>query len=352
MLRFPLAKLGLALAGALCVLLLAELAVRLFGLGPEFQVVHRRVFQLSDNPLLEYELRPGAPDGDGRINSAGFRDREFAREKPPGVFRIVVIGDSVTFGHPDFSRESYTKHLERLLNAASGGLAFEVLNLGVIGYDVTRSAERLRLLGLPHQPDLILYGYVLNDPQETSVEGLALLERREAAEQRFLERVERGSLRWLSGSRLFLLAQQRLRSRGRAEPPPAVPLPVDPAWQAVASGDSRGEYFRALHRDPVSGERLLAGLERIAGLGRGAGVPLVLAIFPLFLEREGGAYALSDVHAFVAREARQRGMDVLDLEPAFAAAEANGLDCSADFVHPNELGNAIAAEALLEGLPE
>src|SRR5207249_3921454 len=52
---------------------------------------------------LEYELIPNARNdfyagGPVRVNSLGFRDREFALHKSPGVFRVPTVGDSVTFG--------------------------------------------------------------------------------------------------------------------------------------------------------------------------------------------------------------------------------------------------------------
>src|SRR2546421_7867126 len=32
------------------------------------------------------------------INSHGHRDREYSQQKPPDVYRIVILGDSTTFG--------------------------------------------------------------------------------------------------------------------------------------------------------------------------------------------------------------------------------------------------------------
>ena len=68
-------------------------------------------FYVSD-PLLGECLNPGydgyfagVPVG---INSLGFRDtREYALEKPRGTFRILVLGDSVTFGHGALYETTY-----------------------------------------------------------------------------------------------------------------------------------------------------------------------------------------------------------------------------------------------------
>lgn len=69
---------------------------------------------------------------DVRINSLGFRDREYSVQKPPGVFRILCLGDSTTFGHWLPVEKTYSKVLEELLNRIwkSSGMRFEVINAG------------------------------------------------------------------------------------------------------------------------------------------------------------------------------------------------------------------------------
>src|SRR5271167_1563280 len=54
------------------------------------------------NPQLSFAHAPnrsaflmGVPVS---INSDGLRDREFTREKPPDVYRIMMLGDSTTLG--------------------------------------------------------------------------------------------------------------------------------------------------------------------------------------------------------------------------------------------------------------
>ncbi len=340
-------------AGSLGALGLAEVGVRLLDIEPTFEVVFREVYQLSPNPILEYELKPGAPDGPTRINSAGFRDREFERAKPPGVFRIVAVGDSVTYGRRDDPLEAYPKHLERLLNERASGLRFEVLNLGVHGYNVTRIAERLRVLGLAYQPDLVLYGYVLNDPQAKAVELTALTNLRTAEELRLTAELQRSALRWLCSSRLFLLVAGRLRSGESLDSQPEVEDLLFPNRHSRPPGpnrgqERRGDFYRALHEAPEAQRRLFEGLDRMAAMTREAGVRVVVAIFPLFYLLGDGEYPLLDVNAFLTRELSARGFAVIDLLPRFEAAKESGLDCSADALHPNQLGNATAAAEILE----
>jgi hypothetical protein len=47
------------------------------------------------------------------MNSLGMRDAEFPRRKPPGVVRILCMGDSTTFGMSERLEDSWPKALER-----------------------------------------------------------------------------------------------------------------------------------------------------------------------------------------------------------------------------------------------
>src|SRR5262245_64249912 len=82
-----------------------------------------------------------------RNNSAGFRGRDYEKPKPPGVFRIVIAGDSVTMGSGVEDDEAYPALLERALEARHEPRRYEVLNLGLIGLNIHQVMARLRVLG-------------------------------------------------------------------------------------------------------------------------------------------------------------------------------------------------------------
>ncbi len=121
----------------------------------------------SKNPGLMYELRPNAEISEIiKINSGGFRDREFQKERPPNTFRIAIVGDSVTFGWRQRLEDIYPKKLEALLQAkASPNVQFEVLNFGIGGYNAEQEVELIKTKVLEYQPNLILIGFCPNDGQ-------------------------------------------------------------------------------------------------------------------------------------------------------------------------------------------
>lgn len=85
-----------------------------------------------------------------RINSQGLRDTETPYEKPPGVFRIVLLGDSRTFGFG----MAIEKHFSSLIEGYFENL--EVINMGVSGYGVDQELLFLRAEGFRYQPDLVI----------------------------------------------------------------------------------------------------------------------------------------------------------------------------------------------------
>ncbi len=101
-------------------------------------------------------------------NRFGFREREFAVPKGEGVFRIMVLGDSFTWGAGLAPEERYTQLLEDLLVEKFGEGGFEVLNFGMMGGPTVKERDILRKLKNVIDPDLIVVGFSLNDPQPRS----------------------------------------------------------------------------------------------------------------------------------------------------------------------------------------
>lgn len=91
-------------------------------------------------------------------NSMGARgQREYACPKPAGTQRVLVFGDSFTFGDEVSDEETYAHFLEQLLPGV------EVVNLGVHGYGHDQMLLYLREVGARYQPDVVLLGFVADD---------------------------------------------------------------------------------------------------------------------------------------------------------------------------------------------
>jgi lysophospholipase L1-like esterase len=102
-----------------------------------------------------------------RTNSLGFRDtREYDLTKRANVFRILVFGDSVTFGHGSVFEHTYPYLLERQLSAWRPDIDWQVWNLGIPGYNTSQELAQLLDLGPRYRPDLVIVGFFLNDVVE------------------------------------------------------------------------------------------------------------------------------------------------------------------------------------------
>ena len=101
-------------------------------------------------------------------NRFNFRERDFEVPKPPGVFRIIVLGDSLTWGTGLAPDERYTNRLEKSLNETYPAKRFEVLNFGYFALATIEERDVLRKYKDMVQPDLIVVGFCINDPQPRS----------------------------------------------------------------------------------------------------------------------------------------------------------------------------------------
>jgi lysophospholipase L1-like esterase len=98
----------------------------------------------------------------GTVNEDGYRGPVRSLEKPPGVFRVVTLGDSSTFGHSVQYEETYSAQLEKLLRLA--GFECEVIDCGVVGFSIRQGIERYDELARRYHPDVVVEAFgAVND---------------------------------------------------------------------------------------------------------------------------------------------------------------------------------------------
>jgi lysophospholipase L1-like esterase len=97
------------------------------------------------------------------INSNGFRGPEIAKEKPPGDYRILVLGDSITWGDALPDELVYVRRMEAALRELLPGRALTVINGGIGDVGTTEEVDILEERGLQVLPDLVVLEWYLND---------------------------------------------------------------------------------------------------------------------------------------------------------------------------------------------
>ncbi len=114
-----------------------------------------------------------------RHDSRGLRSPDFASEKGATEFRILVLGDSNTYGWRAKENDTFSALLQRALVAdfAARGVArrVTVINAGLPGYNSRDEYLRYRSLEADAKPDLVLLAWYANDCErfgfQVDVEG-------------------------------------------------------------------------------------------------------------------------------------------------------------------------------------
>lgn len=126
------------------------------------------IFMKDDE--LGWRLRPKSSDQWGgvpvRINAKGLRGPEVPYERSGQTYRILYLGDSITFGFGiEKDEETYPYRVEAHLES-DGGIEVETINAGVGGYSPWQELIYLKREGVRYSPDLVVLGFYLNDVTE------------------------------------------------------------------------------------------------------------------------------------------------------------------------------------------
>lgn len=355
--RLPLLH-KLLLAG-LVALIAAELGARLVdstaGRDTSFYLppADEHLQYVRTHPFIGFEWRPGAVrEGDlekggqvYHINSLGMRGPEMAPEKPAGVYRILCLGGSTTFGSgASEDHLTYPARLEHYLNErAPVGVRYEVGNCGVNGYTTVENLIYLELRLVELDPDAIVLYEGINDARMIQARGF----RPDYAHYRRSWVVTEITPldRWLLGHvRLYAWATRGLDPENQLDSLGF--RTFVPGWEQLHEPDSAG----------VPEERLAVffrNLEHMLLVARAHGIEPVLSTIATCdeqrrAEQDPGA-TLAAINARLPAFAAEQGVALLDV----AGALDGRCELFDDWIHLNDEGSdahgrviADAAQAL------
>ena len=156
------ANVALLAASLLLALGAAELLARAFLTQPAEPVASQYT---QFDPLLGWRHKPGArarfPQGDYVINELGLRDTKRDYDAAPGVFRLMVLGDSFAEGFSVPLEDGVSQVLERSLTRPD--CPVEVLAAGTVGYSTDQEYLYYREEGRRFAPGVVVLLFYYND---------------------------------------------------------------------------------------------------------------------------------------------------------------------------------------------
>jgi|TARA_Y100000310_G_C20563698_1_gene754389 lysophospholipase L1-like esterase len=120
------------------------------------------LFMWSPKPNYEGNVKSG---GFIKINSEGFRDKEYKIKKDKNSFRILSLGDSSTFGWGvnSFSKLYHTLLEEKLNKDFNPNINYEVINGGVTGYTSHQGLNIYKKKFVKYKPDVVTFYFGINE---------------------------------------------------------------------------------------------------------------------------------------------------------------------------------------------
>ncbi len=287
------------------------------------------------------------------INSQGLRSPEVPLDKPSGTFRILVLGDSWTFGVCVPQDETYPAHLQRILSERLPERSVEVINSGVSGYETYNESVYFKREGYKFQPDLVLIGYYpVNDIHDKKKKYER--HRKERSDHPLLYRIKRYPKTDLLTYQYFQYVRSSLKDR------------LIEWWVGSPSFDAGPEELDAhykvewtsLYRDDFSGWQVAKqSLIDIADLSQEIGAKTALAVFPDLRDLKYYRLTLKARFLPVLEQAAETAkIPVIDTAPLFIDYEGKESEIvlwnRKGSTHPNGKGYRLIAEFLAERLIE
>lgn len=294
-------------------------------------------------------------------NSVGMRDHEHDVNKSPGVYRILVLGDSFMEANQVKFEDAFVSLLGQRLRDTVGR-PIEVINASVSGWGTDDELTYLMREGIKYRPDLVLVAMTLhNDVSDNLLEEYhefrnGRIEQRPVMLVPWPSYLILKSKEWMaSHSHLYQVALRAVRIN----------------WVSNEARNLESHVGSLLRRVPD--DRIRTGwemtsqlLQKMRQLAGTVNAQVAVALLPLsvqvyrenlnpFLASNGLKEA--DIDLFKPQEMMKVigahvGVSIIDLYPIFRDTKA---DCRCElFVqndgHWNKLGHQIAAEEAARGL--
>ena len=328
-------KKNFAFAAAMIAVLLSLAAAELMARG--FSPTYRRMHEpphpfLQSHPTRQWTLTPGYRgrekwDVEFRVNVLGFRGPEVTKEKPAGVFRVLILGDSIALGAGLPEEVIVSSRLESRLKQDHPEKNFQVINAGMSGYDLEQEQRLFEEEGLDLAPDAAVLIACLNDVPGVSISELInpLRDLPIPFKHFLLNHFALALMIQAAYDSIGLREESRLGDRLNADTSLQTQARIEQGWRAYE-----------------------AGLAAMAKESRQRNIKLILVLVPHAAQFEDPRQRFIPQRRLAAM-CQKLDIFFLDLAPEFSALPALPYILP-DPVHPNPKGHEIMARMISDRL--
>jgi len=225
----------------------------------------------------------------------------------------------------------YTEILERKLNSIAK--RYGVLNFGVNGYDTLQEVEVLKTKALKFNPDMIIVGYVLNDPFPSDA-IIGFFNRIDDRKQSACK-IPLISLRMPCALADFINNLKTIKF-------------AHEKWLNIKA-KFEDDFYTALYSKNSTWQSLSDSFKEIDSAAKKKNIKVVVVIFPILKNLQD--YKWAEIHSRVAQRAEKNGFYVIDILDEYKKYKDEELKIQdTDIYHPNRLGHEIAADAIYKRL--
>jgi lysophospholipase L1-like esterase len=294
---------------------------------------------------------PGTTYGKAiKVNTDGFRDRDFVIPKPGKTYRILVLGDSFTWGVGLSIDETLPKQLEKELTNASRS-SVEAINGSIPGFNTVQELMLLKEKGLKYDPDMVLLVYNFNDiefiPQlapvnydQTKVIPKVEADPGEDITEIFKNKGMRGFIRWFERRSKFIAflvvrVGSILREMGLV-------TSLEFSWVE--------RIFQSYTDDNPGWLEVKRALREIAEICEARGIVFTAAIYPLLVELM--SYKGKKSHETLHKYLDSLKVPHVDFLTAFEGKNGRSYWINDLDGHPNAEAHRLAVEVLLPSVKD
>jgi lysophospholipase L1-like esterase len=274
------------------------------------------------------------------INSMGFRDGEIPEIKKENELRILMLGDSITWGDYVQAEEVYVERTEKYLKGTMGDTVIEVINAGVEDIGLKEEIDILEEKGLSIDPDIVVVAFYLNDSRppwgflgELGRYGflrrhsvLAQTVYRKLVLKKWINKKGKGRFGWLD-------AVDELPWKNDREAFLHLAYLAEYDWGSAWKSES----WQIIDRQ----------LERLKAYQEKHGFKVVITAFPVSYQVYS-EFIEAKPQMYMREKAARLGFHYFDLLPLLR--EHNGTDLFYDQCHPRPNANDIIGKAIAEFL--